>query len=83
MTTTTINISLSSNLKEKALEEVEKRNYSNVSDYVRQLIRSDIEKRETHEALRHFLQEGIDSGASDKTHKQVFAELRSYIQDKA
>jgi len=79
MGATSLNISLSRELKEKVNEQVKAHHYSNASDYVRQLIRRDIERKQAQEELRALLAEGMKSGVSNKSPEQIFAELRDYI----
>ena len=80
--TTSLNISLSDELKEKANEQVTRRHFSNASDYVRHLIREDVEKQEAQEDLRTLLMQGLHSELSDKSPNEFFAELREYIKSK-
>lgn len=80
MASTSLNISLSPSLKKKVLEQVKINDFSNASDYIRQLIRQDVEKKQAQEELRNALLEGLNSGASTRSHDEVFAELREYIK---
>ncbi|HHJ19903.1 MAG TPA: type II toxin-antitoxin system ParD family antitoxin [Gammaproteobacteria bacterium] len=82
MSTTSVNISLSHSLKEQVSAQVKAHHYSNTSDYVRQLIRQDIEKKQAQEELRALIQESLDSGISEKSPELIFAELRDYINAK-
>jgi antitoxin ParD1/3/4 len=60
MSTNTLHISLPEALKEFALKRVEEGAYSNPSDYVRTLIRTDRERQQKLEALRRDIQVGVD-----------------------
>ncbi len=82
MTTTTLNISLTEQLKQKAQERVSTGDFSTPSDYIRHLIRQDITQNEEDQMLRFLLQEGIDSGVSPKSKKQIYSELREHIKTK-
>ncbi len=48
--------------------------YGNDSEYVRDLIRRDQEKNAQFRALKEAIQDGLQSGVSDKTVKEVWAE---------
>ena len=61
MANTHMNVSLPETLKEYVTERVAEGIYSNASDYVRALIRSDM-KRHSQEQLEAMLLEGIKSG---------------------
>jgi antitoxin ParD1/3/4 len=60
-TNTSMNVSLTKTLKEYVAKRVAEGIYSNSSDYVRALIRSDM-KRHSQEQLEGMLLEGINSG---------------------
>ena len=61
----TMNISLPDGLKAFAEEQAAGPHYANVSDYVRDLIRKDAERRQALEELRVEIQMGIDSGVAE------------------
>ncbi len=61
MTNTTMNVSLPETLKEYVRDRVAEGIYSNPSDYIRALIRTDM-KRHSQEHLESMLLEGINSG---------------------
>ena len=71
----TMNISLPDQLKEFADNQVRSGRYSNVSEYVRDLIRQD-EKRKAREKLEALLMEGIRSGEPTEMTRQVWADVR-------
>ena len=48
--------------------------YGNDSEYLRDLIRRDQEQNATFRALKEAIQEGLESGTSDKTLKEIWAE---------
>ena len=48
--------------------------YGNDSEYVRDLIRRDQEQNRRYRALKAAIQDGLDSGVSDKTVGQIWAE---------
>jgi antitoxin ParD1/3/4 len=58
---TTMHISLPGSLIESAKEQAEEGQLGNVSDYVRSLIRTDVQRREEHK-LEQMLLEGVRSG---------------------
>ncbi len=68
----TMNISLSDDLREFVEEEVREHAFTSTSEYVRQLLR---EKRDE-EILRRKLLDGMSSKRSERSHDQLFADLR-------
>lgn len=61
MTTVTMNISLTEELKAFVDARVKARGYSSTSEYMRELVRRD-EERAAEERFAALIQEGIDSG---------------------
>ena len=72
----TMNVSLPDKMKQWVEEQVETGRYGNSSDYVRDLVRRDQERAEAREEFERLVQEGIDSGVSDLTLDEIFAEAR-------
>ena len=58
----TMNISLPDAMKAFVEEQANGPDYAGASDYVRDLIRRDAERRKAFAEMRAFVQEGIDSG---------------------
>lgn len=58
----TMNVSLPSAMKEWIERQAETGRYSNVSDYVRDLIRRDQQRQEAMAALQAAITEGVQSG---------------------
>lgn len=83
MASTSINISLSEQLKEKIQQRISDGLFSNPSDYIRHLVRADIEQQNEKAELTRLIQEGIDSGFSDKNIDQIFADIKKGIRQKA
>ena len=48
--------------------------YGSDSEYFRTLIRQDQERNATFRALKEAVQEGVESGVSDRTVKEIWAE---------
>ena len=82
MSTTSLNISLPEELKEKASEQITRRHFSNASDYVRHLIREDVEKHEAQQELRQLLVDGLQSELLDTSPGDFFAGVREHIKSK-
>ena len=80
-----MNISLPETLKEYVKERVAEGIYSNPSDYIRALIRSDM-KRHSQEQLEAMLLEGINSGpATEMTRNDwdgIMEHAKQRLQDK-
>lgn len=55
-------------------QQVEKGNYTNDSEYLRDLVRKDQAEQQKLEELRAAVQEGLDSGISNKTVEQIWKE---------
>jgi len=83
MNTTSMNISLTSSLKTEVENRILEGKFSNFSDYIRHLIRQDIRNRKEEKELRELLLAGLNSGVSEKTMVEIFADLKSYIKSKA
>jgi len=54
--------------------QVEGGDFTNDSEYIRDLLRRDQEQKTSLKALRRALQEGLDSGISDKNLQDVWRE---------
>jgi len=78
---TTMNISLTVGLKKKVADLVEFGNFSTPSDYVRYLIRKDLEAKEEDLHLRELLIEGLNSPLSTKSHDEIFNVLEESIEN--
>ncbi len=68
----TMNVSLPENMKKWAESQVKSGNYSNTSDYIRDLIRRDVEYTEKRAALIKALEIGEASGISDKSVEDIY-----------
>lgn len=65
MATTTINISLPEPTRDWVISQVESRQYSNNSDYVRDLIRREQQRVEKIKALQTAIDNGLASGIAE------------------
>lgn len=54
--------------------------FTNDSEYIRDLIRRDHERRAEFEALRTAVQEGLDSGPSEKTVPSIMEEVEERLR---
>ena len=54
--------------------------YTNDSEYFRDLIRRDQEQNAKFRALKQAIQEGLDSGVSDKTVPQIMEEVEARLR---
>jgi antitoxin ParD1/3/4 len=73
MTTVTMNISLTDDLKAFVDSRIKTRGYSSASEYMRDLVRRD-EERAKEERFKRLIQEGLDSGPG-RPWDEVRAEL--------
>ena len=83
----TMTVSLPDPMKEWIEEQVKRGDYASTSDYVRDAVRKDRERREpnyplTLEELRDMIAEGRASGVSDKTLEDVFEEAMQRVDAK-
>ncbi|MBL8599725.1 MAG: type II toxin-antitoxin system ParD family antitoxin [Devosia sp.] len=69
----TMNISLPDEMKEWVEEQAKGGRYGNSSDYVRDLIRRD---QEAIAELQALVDEGLNSGISDKSLDEIFADAK-------
>ncbi|MBM2575204.1 type II toxin-antitoxin system ParD family antitoxin [Jannaschia sp. Os4] len=74
----TMNISLPDSLKAFVEEQAASGHYAGTSDYVRDLIRQDAERRRALDELRSEIQKGLDSGVAEDFDMETFlAERRA------
>lgn len=73
----TMNVSLPAPMKTWVEAQVEGGQYGNASDYVRDLIRRDQQAREQIKALQEAITQGLESGISDRTMKDILKEARA------
>lgn len=67
----TMNVSLPDEMKSWVESQTEDGSYGNASDYVRDLIRRDQDRKKSISELRALIQEGIDSGISTRTMDEI------------
>ena len=70
----TMNISLPDQMKSWVESQTQDGRYSNASDYVRDLIRRDRERTESIRELNVLIQEGLDSGISERSVEDIWQE---------
>jgi antitoxin ParD1/3/4 len=73
----TMNVSLPDQMKAWVEAQVQGGQYGNVSDYVRDLIRRDQQRREQIKTLQAAITKGLESGISDRSMQDVLKEARS------
>jgi len=74
----TMNVSLPESMKKWAESQVKSGKYSNTSDYIRDLIRNDVEYTEKRMVLIKALEIGEASGISEKSVEDIY---KSVIAD--
>jgi antitoxin ParD1/3/4 len=72
----TMNISLPDAMKEWVEAQVQTGRYANSSDYMRDLVRRDLERAEAREKLQHMVDEALASGITEMTREQLMARMR-------
>lgn len=73
---TTMNISLSEDLKDYVSERVKSESFSNASDYIRSLIRED-QRRRGIDRLEQDLLEGLDTGGEQELDAAAWRSIRA------
>ncbi len=77
----TMNVSLPDQMKDWVEAQTSSGQYSNSSDYVRDLIRRDQERRSKIAHLQSLIDEGLASGISTKTKDEIFATARDSAEE--
>lgn len=77
----TMNISLPDRMKSWVEEQANSGRYGNASDYVRDLIRRDQERRAKIAAMQKLVDEAYESGFSEETFEQVMHRIRAKADD--
>ena len=72
----TMNVSLPDAMKDWVEGRAETGRYSNSSDYVRDLIRRDQERAERIAHVQRLVDEGLESGAGERSLDEIRAEAR-------
>jgi antitoxin ParD1/3/4 len=75
----TMNVSLPDPMKAWVEEQIQTGKFGNASDYVRDLIRRDQEKRDAIQRLQKLIDEGFDSGMSERTVEEIVASAKARI----
>lgn len=77
-----MNISLPEPMKQYVDEQVDAGNYSSASEYMRELVRADQQRREK-ERLEMLLLESLDSGKSIEITPEMIDDLRTRVRTRA
>lgn len=72
----TMNVSLPDPMKEWVETQLQTGRYSNASDYVRDLIRHDQERRSKIAELQKLIDEGLESGVSERSMDDILQTAR-------
>lgn len=76
----TMNVSLPDSMKEWVEDQARTGRYSNSSDYVRDLIRKDQARGDKIAAMQRFVEDGLASGASERSMDEILADARGRIE---
>jgi len=74
----TMNVSLPDGMREWVEDRTKSGDYANASDYIRDLIRHDKERRE---ALKLAIQDGLNSGVSPRKADDILAAAKAKLKD--
>ena len=77
----TMNIALPESMKQYVQERVSEGGYSSVSEYVRELIRAD-QQRKSEERIDALLLEGLDSGKSIEVTKEYWEDKKRKLSER-
>ncbi len=77
----TMNVSLSEQMKAWVESQISSGKYANASDYVRNLIRHDQDYQTKLQQLRVAIDEGRNSGLSDRTLDDIWADVKARHSD--
>jgi antitoxin ParD1/3/4 len=73
----TMNVSLPDAMKEWIEAQARSGHYGNASDYVRDLVRRDQERRQVIAELQTLISQGIDSGVSERSMGDILVAARA------
>ncbi|HKX46751.1 MAG TPA: type II toxin-antitoxin system ParD family antitoxin [Planctomycetota bacterium] len=76
---TSMNVSLPKSLRSFVEERVSSSSYTSASEYVRELIRKDRERRAAQERLEELLLEGLGSGPASEWTEDDWASIRERV----
>lgn len=76
----TMNVSLPNQMKDWVEAQTQSGQYSNSSDYVRDLIRRDQERQAKIAHMQRLVDEGLASGISTRSKDEIFEGARSRIE---
>ncbi len=76
----TMNISLPDAMKDWVEMQAQSGRYGNASDYVRDLIRHDQERRDKIAHMQTLVDEALESGISDKSVADLLKQARAAVQ---
>lgn len=79
---TKVLLSLPDPLGEWAAEQAANNNFGSVGDYVESLLKDARERQEALAELDRLIQEGEDSGISDRTFDEIIAEARQQAEER-
>mgnify|MGYP000105414417 CR=1 FL=1 len=79
---TKVLLSLPDPLSEWAEKEAANNNFDSVGEYVESLLREERERQEASEEFDRLVQEGLDSGISDRTMAEILADAKQQAKDR-
>ncbi len=77
----TMNVSLPDAMKDWVEAQAQSGRYGNASDYVRDLIRHDQERRDKIAHMQTLVDEALESGISDNSVAETLKQARATVQD--
>lgn len=77
----TMNVSLPDAMKDWVEMQAQSGRYGNASDYVRDLIRHDQERKDKIAHMQTLVDDALESGVSDKSVAEILKQARTAAQD--
>ena len=77
----TMNVSLPDAMKDWVEVQAQSGRYGNASDYVRDLIRHDQERKDKIAHMQTLVDEALESGISDKSVAELLKQARAAVQE--
>ncbi len=78
-----LNITLPEKLKDQAQQFAVEKNYGSISRLIQHLLRQELDKNEQRNNFEKLLEQGINSGVSDQSPENFFAQVRARLKTKS
>jgi len=79
MSNISLSISIPSEMKEIIMQRTKQGYFGTPSEYLRHLVRQDIQKDQDIQQMENYLSEGIGSGKSQHSPKEIFEQAKKLV----